>query len=58
VIVGDQDAVFLEPSERLQTGITGAAAVILKDAAHSPQLETPSPWLEAVVGHLRRARAA
>ncbi len=57
VLVGDQDTVFLEPTEAMRTGIPGAAAVILKGAAHSPQLETPGPWLEAVVDHLGRARA-
>ena len=58
IIVGDQDTVFLEPTEIMRKNIPGAVAVILKDAAHSPQLETPGPWLDAVRGHLERVRAA
>jgi pimeloyl-ACP methyl ester carboxylesterase len=58
IIVGEQDVVFLEPCETMRKNIPGAVAVILKDAAHSPQIETPGPWLEAIRQHLARARPA
>lgn len=58
ILVGEQDVVFLEPTETMRKNIPGAVAVILKDAAHSPQMETPGPWLAAVRDHLARARPA
>jgi len=57
VIVGAEDAPFLAPSDELERGIPGARRVTIPDAAHSPQLENPKPWFEAVRAHLERARA-
>jgi len=57
VIVGEQDRAFLAPSEIMQRGIADAKLVVVKDAAHSPQLESPDAWREAIIGHLGRARA-
>jgi pimeloyl-ACP methyl ester carboxylesterase len=58
ILVGEEDTVFLEPTELMRKNIPGAVAVILRNAAHSPQVETPGPWLDAVREHLARARAA
>jgi pimeloyl-ACP methyl ester carboxylesterase len=57
VIVGAEDAPFLAPSDVLARGIRGARKIVVEGAAHSPQLENPEAWLEAVLGHLERARA-
>jgi pimeloyl-ACP methyl ester carboxylesterase len=58
VLVGAEDAPFLAPSDELERGIPGAHRVTIPDAAHSPQLENPARWLEAIRAHLERARAA
>ena len=55
VIVGEQDAPFLEPAGVLAAGIPGARKVVIPDAAHSPQIEHTDAWLEAMRGHLDRA---
>ena len=39
-------------------GIAGAELVVVPDAAHSPQLESPDAWRAAVLAHLARARRA
>ena len=56
VIVGVEDQPFLEPTAELALGIPGAVRVDIPDAAHSPQLENPEPWIDAIRGHLERAR--
>jgi pimeloyl-ACP methyl ester carboxylesterase len=56
VIVGEQDAGFLEPAAELERGIPAASRVIVPDAFHSPQQENPDAWLEAVSDHLKRVR--
>ena len=58
VIVGEQDVPFLGPSAELARGIAGAELVVVPDAAHSPQLESPDAWRAAVLAHLARARRA
>jgi pimeloyl-ACP methyl ester carboxylesterase len=58
ILVGEEDTVFHEPTELMRKNIPGAVAVILKNAAHSPQVEAPGAWLDAVRDHLARARAA
>jgi pimeloyl-ACP methyl ester carboxylesterase len=56
VIVGEQDAGFLAPAEELAHGIRRATRVTVPGAAHSPQLENPTAWLEAISEHLIRVR--
>jgi pimeloyl-ACP methyl ester carboxylesterase len=56
VLVGAEDAPFLEPADELERGIRGALRVTIPDAAHSPQLENPAAWSAAVRGHLARVR--
>jgi pimeloyl-ACP methyl ester carboxylesterase len=58
VIVGEEDAGFLRPSEEMAAAIPGAELVRIPDAAHSPQIESPDAWLAAIAGHLRRVRGA
>jgi 2-succinyl-6-hydroxy-2,4-cyclohexadiene-1-carboxylate synthase len=56
VIVGEQDAGFLAPAQELASRIEGAMLVTVPDAAHSPQLENPPAWFEAIRTHLTRVR--
>jgi pimeloyl-ACP methyl ester carboxylesterase len=56
VLVGSEDTDFLAPSLRFEAGIPGATRVEIPDAAHSPQIENPEPWLAAIRDHLARAR--
>jgi pimeloyl-ACP methyl ester carboxylesterase len=56
VVVGAEDADFLAPSRLLEAEIRGAVRVEIPDAAHSPQIENPQPWLAAIRDHLARAR--
>ena len=56
VIVGEEDAGFLASSAELAAGIPDARLVRIADAAHSPQIENPSAWLDAVGAHLIWAR--
>lgn len=58
VLVGAEDAAFLEPSRKMASAIPGARLVVIEDAAHSPQLENPEAWIAAIGAHLDRARAA
>jgi 2-succinyl-6-hydroxy-2,4-cyclohexadiene-1-carboxylate synthase len=54
VLVGDQDAPFLRPSERMAEAIPGAELVVIPDAGHSPQFEAPDAWWAALNGFLSR----
>ncbi len=56
VIVGSEDAGFLQPSAELAAAIPGAELITIPDAAHSPQLENPTAWSAAITHHLERAR--
>jgi 2-succinyl-6-hydroxy-2,4-cyclohexadiene-1-carboxylate synthase len=58
VLVGAEDEPFRRPAEVLAAGIPGARLVVIEDAHHSPQLENPEAWLDAVTAHLGRARGA
>ena len=58
VMVGAQDAAFLEPADELARAIPGARRVTIEDAGHQPQLEAPERWIEEIRQHLRRARDA
>ena len=48
VIVGEQDAAFLDVSRVMAATIPGATLVVVPDAGHSPQFENPSAWFAAV----------
>jgi 2-succinyl-6-hydroxy-2,4-cyclohexadiene-1-carboxylate synthase len=57
VMVGDEDKPFLEAAIVMERGIPGARRVVIPAAGHSPQLEAPRAWREAIEAHLRRARS-
>lgn len=52
VIVGEQDAPFLAASRRMAETIPNARLALIPDAGHSPQLETPTAWWDALSGFL------
>ncbi len=52
VIVGDQDEPFVGPSHAMVATIPGATLVVIPGAGHSPQLEAPEAWWDAVSGFL------
>ena len=53
VIVGEHDmAGFEEGSRRMAEALSGSTFVLLSGAAHSPQLETPDDWWEALTAFL------
>lgn len=56
VMVGAEDAPFLEPADEFERGIGAALRVTIPDAEHSPQLENPAAWSAAIRGHLERVR--
>jgi 2-succinyl-6-hydroxy-2,4-cyclohexadiene-1-carboxylate synthase len=56
VMVGAEDAPFLAPTDEMERAIPGAVRVTIPDAAHSPQLENPRAWSEAIRAHLARVR--
>jgi pimeloyl-ACP methyl ester carboxylesterase len=58
VIVGEQDKAFLEPSRQMANVIPGAELVVVPDAGHSPQLENPRRWLEAIERFLESVERA
>jgi pimeloyl-ACP methyl ester carboxylesterase len=57
VIVGEQDAPFLGPSERMASAIPGARLEVIPDAGHSPQFENPDAWWKALSGFLAETEA-
>lgn len=52
VLVGEQDRPFLRASEAMARTIPGARLVVLPDAGHSPQVENPPAWREAMLAFL------
>lgn len=58
VIVGEQDEAFVNPSRAMANVIPGAELVVVPDAGHSPQLENPRPWLEAIERFLESVERA
>ena len=56
VIVGEHDARLRAPSEQLAATIPGARLVVIPDAGHSPQVEAPGAWFDAVAGFLAESR--
>jgi pimeloyl-ACP methyl ester carboxylesterase len=57
ILVGDQDAPFLEPSSEMAAAIPGSRKVVIPAAAHSPQLENPSAWFASMRDHLAWVRS-
>jgi 3-oxoadipate enol-lactonase len=61
VIAGEQDKPFVEASRQMAATIPGAELVVIPDAGHSPQFESPRPWFEAIerfLAGVERATAA
>jgi pimeloyl-ACP methyl ester carboxylesterase len=54
VVVGEHDALLRDVSERMAALIPGARFAVIAGAGHSPQVEAPEPWFEAVAGFLAR----
>jgi pimeloyl-ACP methyl ester carboxylesterase len=54
VIVGEADAPFRKPSQRMADAIPGAELAVIPDAAHSPQFENPELWWKALSAFLDR----
>ncbi len=54
VLVGEEDAPFRKPSERMAAAIPGAELAVIPDAGHSPQFESPDLWWKALSGFLAR----
>jgi pimeloyl-ACP methyl ester carboxylesterase len=52
VVVGEHDALLREASERLAALVPGARLVVIPGAGHSPQVEAPEAWFDAVAGFL------
>jgi pimeloyl-ACP methyl ester carboxylesterase len=48
VMAGEQDDRFLEPCRRLAAALPRARLVVIPDAGHSPQFETPAAWWDAM----------
>ena len=58
VIVGEQDTPFFDASHAMAGVVPGAELVVVRDAGHSPQLENPGPWLDAIQRFLARVERA
>jgi pimeloyl-ACP methyl ester carboxylesterase len=58
VIVGEQDTPFFAVSHDMAAVVAGAELVVIRDAGHSPQLENPGPWLDALEHFLARVERA
>ena len=56
IIVGEEDTPFIRASQEMNSAIEGSLLVVIEEAAHSPQLENPQPWLAAIEQHLCRVR--
>jgi 3-oxoadipate enol-lactonase len=52
VIVGEQDAPFVGPSEAMATAVPGARLEVIADAGHSPQFENPDVWRAVMLDFL------
>jgi pimeloyl-ACP methyl ester carboxylesterase len=48
VIVGDEDATFIEPCRQLAATVPGAGLAVIPGAGHSPQFENPPAWFAAL----------
>jgi pimeloyl-ACP methyl ester carboxylesterase len=57
VLVGEEDAPFRKPAQRMAGAIPGAELVVIPDAGHSPQFENPEHWWKALSTFLARVQA-
>jgi 3-oxoadipate enol-lactonase len=57
VLVGEKDSLLRDAAEELAATISTSVLVVIADAGHSPQIDNPTAWLEAVRDHLIRANA-
>jgi pimeloyl-ACP methyl ester carboxylesterase len=57
VLVGSEDGLLREPSERLAAAIPGARLAVVPGAGHSPQVEAPAAWFAALTEFLEAAPA-
>ncbi len=57
VVVGEDDATFLEGADAMQQHIPDAQRVTIPDAEHHPHEENREAWLDAVREHLNRQKA-
>jgi pimeloyl-ACP methyl ester carboxylesterase len=48
VLVGDQDAPFLEVAQLMADAVRRSELVVIPDAGHSPQFENPDAWIAAI----------
>ena len=53
VIVGEQDAPFIGPSQRMAKAIPTARLAVIPDAGHSPQFENTDAWWDALSSFLQ-----
>lgn len=53
VIAGEQDTTFLVDARRIAGVVPDGRLVVVPDAGHSPQFESPDAYFEAVDGFLR-----
>jgi pimeloyl-ACP methyl ester carboxylesterase len=54
VLVGEQDAPFRKPAQRMADAIADAELVVIPNAGHSPQFENPDHWWKALSTFLAR----
>jgi pimeloyl-ACP methyl ester carboxylesterase len=57
VLVGETDLPFLAPSHAMHAAIADSQLAVIPGGGHSPQIETPGPWIDAITAHLVRARS-
>ena len=57
ILVGEHDTGLRPAAEALHAAVAGSELVVIAGAAHSPQDEQPTAWLEVVRAHLARAEA-
>ena len=55
VLVGANDADFVEPARVMRHAIPGSHLAVIADAGHSPQEDRPEEWRRVVEAHLARA---
>lgn len=53
VVVGEHDLLLRDASDALVDAIPGAELAVIPGGGHSPQVEAPGAWFEAVVRFLR-----